>query len=325
VSFGFEAPWLLLGLLLMLLPLINTGVRVTPYSWLAVLPPDPLSTLFSTLLRIMGMLTVAALILGLSGIYLKEQQIEQIGHGAHIVLLLDRSTSMDNTFAGQAANGSEESKSAAARRLLTDFVTQRHQDRIGVAEYSTSPLFVMPLTDNKQAVQAAIAATATPALAYTNISKGLAMALSFFDDKPVTGSRIILLVSDGAAVIDPDSEMALRKLFKAKQVGLYWIFLRSQNSLGIYSRPENARDDTAEAMPERYLHLFFSNLNIPYQAYEAESPDAMKQAINDINQLENQPLHYYERIPKQDLSAVCYQFATALLVLLLGLKCCEVR
>lgn len=326
MAIAFEIPWALSGLLLILLPLLSTGVKPTSHPWLAVLPPDPVSVLFSAGIRLIGTLTLAALILGLSGIHLKEQQIERIGHGAHIVMLLDRSSSMDNTFAGKAPNGMDESKSAAARRLLSAFVDKRRQDRIGIAAYSTSPLFVMPLTENKQAIQAAISAMATPALAYTNISKGLAMALSFFEQQPlVTGARVLLLVSDGAAAIDPDSELELRKLFKEKQVRLYWVFLRAQNSPGLYAKPESSREDTAEAMPERYLNLFFSSLNIPYQAYEAESPEAMKQAILDIDQLENQPLHYYERIPKRDLTNDCYQWATALLALLFGLKFCEAK
>jgi mxaC protein len=324
-AIAFEMPWVLSGLLLTLMPLINTGIKPTAYSWLAMLPPDPLSLVFAGLLRLIGMATVAALILGLSGIYLKEQQVERVGHGAHIVMLLDRSSSMDNTFAGKAPNGVEESKSLAAKRLLSAFVDKRQQDRIGIAAYSTSPLFVMPLTENKQAIQSAISAMSTPALAYTNISKGLAMALSFFDQQPVTGARVLLLVSDGAAAIDPDSELELRKLFKESQVRLYWIFLRSQNSPGLNAVPDNTRDDTVDAMPERYLNLFFTSLNIPYQAYEAESPKTMQQAIHDIGQLENRPLHYYERIPKRDLTETCFQWATAMLGLLLMLKFFEVR
>ena len=324
-AIAFETPWMLAGLLLTLLPLIKTGIKPSAYSWIAMLPPDPVSMFFSGLLRVIGMATVAALILGLSGIYLKEQKMEKVGHGAHIVMLLDRSNSMDNTFAGKAPNGAEESKSLAAKRLLSDFVDKRQHDRIGIAAYSTSPLFVMPLTENKQAIQSAISAMSTPALAYTNISKGLAMALSFFGQQPVTGARVLLLVSDGAAAIDPDSELELRKLFKESQVRLYWIFLRSQNSPGLNAVPDNPRDDTADAMPERYLNLFFSSLNIPYQAYEAESLKAMQQAIHDIDQLENRPLHYYERIPKRDLTEACYQWAAAMLALLVVLKFFEVR
>ena len=324
-AIAFETPWMLAGLLLTLLPLIKTGIKPSAYSWIAMLPPDPVSMFFSGLLRVIGMATVAALILGLSGIYLKEQKMERVGHGAHIVMVLDRSNSMDNTFAGKAPNGAEESKSLAAKRLLSEFVDKRQQDRIGVAAYSTSPLFVMPLTENKQAIQSAISALSTPALAYTNISKGLAMALSFFDKQPVTGARVLLLVSDGAAAIDPDSELELRKLFKESQVRLYWIFLRSQNSPGLNAVPDNPRDDTADAMPERYLNLFFSSLNIPYQAYEAESPKVMQQAIHDIDQLENRPLHYFEHIPKHDLTEACYQWAAAMLALLVVLKFFEVR
>lgn len=326
MNLAVETPWLLSGLLLCLLPALRLGVKPHAYPSVAMLPVDALSVLIGAVIRLIGMLAIAALILGLAGVYRKEQQVERIGHGAHIVLLLDRSNSMDNTFAGKAPETqADESKADAARRLLSEFVEHRQHDLIGVAEYSTSPLFVMPLTENKPAVQAAIDATALPALAYTNVSKGLGMALSFFDQPSVSGSRIILLVSDGAAVIDPDSEAMLRELFKQRQVRLYWVFLRTANSPGLFEQPSDPRDDNAQALPERYLHLFFSSLHIPYQAYEAENPGAMQQAIADINRLENRPLHYLERIPKQALSMPCYQLAACLLMLLLGVKLCEVR
>jgi mxaC protein len=93
----------------------------------------------------------------------------------------------------------------------------------------------------------------------------------------------------------------------------------------LYDKPEDSRDDNAQAMPERYLHLFFNSLNIPYKAYQAENPDAVQEAINDINKLENRPLHYEEKIPKQDLSEFCYALATLLICLLLGLKLYEAR
>lgn len=340
-ALAFETPWALAGLLLALLPLWRSGMQTAAYPWLAMLPPDPLSQAVMLLIRLVAMAAITALVLGLSGMHLREQSVERIGHGAHIVMLLDRSSSMDNSFAGKAPSGSddgmdaggratqgavaEQSKAAAARRLLTEFVDHRDHDLIGIAEYSTSPLFVMPLTENRAAIHAAIDATARPALAYTNISKGLAMALSFFERQPVRGSRIVLLVSDGAAAIDPDSEAALRILFKQQQVRLYWLFLRTDNSPGIFAQPDDPRDDNAQAMPELYLHRFFSSLQIPYQAYEAENPGAMQKAIADINRLEQLPLHYREAIPKQDLSGLCYGWAIVLMALLLGAKLCEAR
>lgn len=323
---NFDTPWLLSGLLLMIVPLLRTGIKTQAYPWLAILPRDTLSSSLSVLICITGMAAIGMLILGLSGVTLKEQTIERIGQGAHIVLLLDRSNSMDTTFAGKAPmNDQEESKSAAARRLLTEFIDKRTHDLIGIAEFSTAPLFVMPLTENKQALDAAIAATATPALAYTHVSKGLAMALSFFDEQPATGTRIVVLVSDGAAAIDSDSEQALRTLIKEQHIRLYWVFLRTSNSPGIHEKPDNARDDNAQALPEKYLHLFFSSLNVPYQVYEAESPEGLQSAIDDIDKLENRPLHYFERLPRQDLSGLCYQWASLMITVLLVLKLCEVK
>jgi mxaC protein len=182
------------------------------------------------------------------------------------------------------------------------------------------------MTQNKQAVQAAIAATDTPALAYTNISKGLAMALSVFHPQPAqSGSNIILLVSDGAAAIDLDSERKIRQWFKQQPVRLYWIFLRGKNSPGLYQRPEDPRNDNAQAMPERYLHIFFKSLGVPYKAYQAESRDALQKAIEDIDRFENRPLHYLEKIPRQDLSGYCYFWATVVIGLLLAGKLSEAR
>ncbi|NOT84293.1 MAG: VWA domain-containing protein [Methylococcaceae bacterium] len=325
MNWAVEQPWVLAGLCLSLLPLFNSGLGNTPQPYLSLLPADNVSVIISGLLRLLAMAAITGLVLGMAGLHRTEQSRERIGHGAHIVLLLDRSSSMDNTFAGQAANGKEEAKSVVAKRLLTEFVAKRNNDLIGVAEYSTAPLFVIPLTENKQAVQAAIAATSTPALSYTHVSKGLGMALSFFQAQPLTGSRIVLLVSDGAAALSSDDEQKLRIWFKEQQVRLYWIFLRSAGSPGIFDQPQDSRDDNAQAMPERYLHQFFSRLETPYQAFEAESPDAVKQAIANINRLENLPLQYLERIPKLDLSAHCYQLATLLILLLLGINFLKVK
>jgi mxaC protein len=321
-----DHPWVLFALVLSFLPLFNNGVSQSHYPTIQILPADVFSTLFSLLIKIIAMAAIACLVLALAGLNRGKQSRERIGYGAHIVLLLDRSKSMDYTYAGKGPDGSEESKSSAAKRLLVEFINQREHDRIGVAGYSTSPLFFMPLTENKEAVLAAVSATDLPALAYTNISKGLTMGLSFFQQQnSQTGSRIILLVSDGAAVVDPESKATIRRWAKQLNIRLYWIFMRSENDSGLYEKPEDPRDDNAGAMPERYLHLFFTSLGIPYKAYQAENPDAVQEAINDINQLENMPLHYVEKIPKQALSTQCYMLASLFISLLLACKLAEAR
>lgn len=325
MTFAFNQPAWLLALAFVLLPLGLIGAKTSRYAWLGLIPADAGAISVTVILKFLGATALFTLVLGLAGLHTTGQVLERIGLGANIVLLLDRSNSMDNSFAGSLPDGGQESKAAAARRLLKSFINERPHDLLGIVEYSTSPLFVLPLTDNKQALQAAIDATTLPALAYTHVSKGLSMALSLFDKPDLTGSRMVLLVSDGAAAIDASSELALRQYFKQQQVRLYWLFLRSSNSPGIFDLPSDKRDDNAQVMPERHLHLFFQSLNIPYKAYQAETPDAMRQAIADIDKLEQTPLYYQEQRPKHDLSGICYGVALSCISLLLLAKFMEWR
>lgn len=320
-----EHAWLLFALLLALLPLYRAQLNSHAYTHNALLPADPLSTLIDWGIRGLMALAIAALILGMARLHQREHSVERIGQGAEIVLLLDRSRSMDNTFAGRTPNGDETSKADAARSLLDAFVDQRPNDRIGITAYSTAPLFVLPITDNRDAIHAGIQALSLPGLAFTHISKGLLMALSFFQDRPLTASRIVLLVSDGAAAIDTHREAQLRKLVKAYGIHIYWIFLRTAHSPGIFDAPDDPRKDNASAMPERYLHKFFNSLGTPYQAYEAESAEAMQRAIADIDRLEHAPIHYQAQNPRRDLSGYCYALAGLCIALLIAATRLEVE
>jgi mxaC protein len=323
MTLEFDYAWLLPFLSLALLQLVRSPVTSSDSPWNALLPADTSSRIWSALIKVMGVVAIAGVVLGLAGLHRKEYTVDRVGQGAHIVLLLDRSQSMDHSFAGRTPSGAEEAKSVVAERLLSEFIRERKNDRTGVAAFSTGPLFVLPLTDNREAVLAAVHALRQPALAQTHIGKGLLLALSYFTGQALTGSRIVLLVSDGAAVVDPDSEQMLRKLFKEHQIRLYWIFLRTLGSPGIFEIPEDPRDDNPSILPERYLHLFFESLGIPYKAYEAENPAAVRHAIADIDRIESLPIHYQARIPRLDLAPVCYGAAFLALLLLAGVKLAE--
>jgi mxaC protein len=241
------------------------------------------------------------------------------------VLLIDRSGSMDNTFAGQAPEGGEESKSAAARRLLKDFVLGREHDLVGVAAFSTSPMHILPLTDQKDAVLAAVDAMDRPGLAYTNVGRGLALALDMQEADTSLAARVIVLVSDGAAVIDRKVQEKLRAAFAKRRVNLYWLYLRTEGAPGILDVPKPGEEDTPQALPERHLNIFFKSLGIPYKAFEAENPEAVAAAVAEIGKLERSPITYYERVPQQSLAWLAYAIAAAAIVLLLVSKLAEVR
>lgn len=324
MSIGFsQAVWLWLAPLATL-PLWRSLFVPVSYPWNDWLPADNGSQTLDYVLRGLGVLAFAGLVLGLAGPYRREFTVERIGQGANLVLLLDRSRSMDDSFAGRSPSGGEEAKSAAAVRLLSQFIASRPHDHIGVAAFSTGPLFVLPLTAHREAIAAAVRASGLPGLAQTHVAKGLAMALSYFEGGELAGSRAVLLVSDGAAVIDRHSEALLRREFVARGVRLYWIFLRTAGNPGLFEVPD-AVDDTPDARPERHLHLFFESLGIPYRAYEAENPEALGRAMADIDRLENLPLRYTETHPRQALDRYCFALAALALAVLAAAKWNEVE
>ncbi len=322
-SIEWTHPWGLWLLPAALLPWWSSPLRRVTWVWNALLPADPLSRLLDGMVPLLGSLTLAALAVAIATPYLPERTVTRIGHGAQLVLLLDRSGSMDNTFAGRAPSGDEASKGEAAARLLQAFLDRRPHDWIGVAGFSTGALYQCPLTADREANRAAVATIALPALAHTHVAKGLALALDFFADLPLTGSRAIVLVSDGAAVIEPSVQQQLRVAFKRHQVRLYWIFLRDAGGPGIEEAPTDPLQDNPHARPEYYLHRFFQTLGVPYQAFEAEDPAGLQRAIRTVDRLEKRPFHYEEVFPRRDLAGLFYGIALAGVGLLLGLKVLE--
>lgn len=318
-------PLVALLLPLALLPLWRSPSVPQGYPCLDKVASDAASVVLTSVLRLAGAVATASLILGIGGLHVKGQSITKTGEGAHIVLLIDRSSSMDNNFAGRAPEGGEESKSAAARRLIKDFILAREHDLVGVAAFSTSPMHVLPLTDHKAALLAAVDAMDRPGLAFTNVGRGLAMSLDIHERDTTAAARAILLVSDGAAVIDRKVQEKLRAAFAKRQVNLYWLFLRTAGTRGISEAPPSGEPDTPQAFPERHLDLFFKSLGTNYKAFEAESPAAVGEAIAEISKLERNPISYVESSPRRDLSTYAYICALIGVLLLALAKAAEVR
>lgn len=316
----FTNPLALYLLPLAILPLLFSAQKQDGFPSLSGLEIDRTSQLIALGLRLAGSLAITGLILGIAGLSLREQTIERFGHGAHIALLIDRSSSMNDTFAGRPPAGGEESKSAAAKRLLKDFVMERTHDRFGVAAFSTSPIHVLPITDHKELILAAIDAIDRPGLAFTDIGRGLAMTIDMTQKDASQASRAILLVSDGAGVIARRVQETLRAEFARQPVHLYFLYLRSKGSNGLFDEPPPGVEDVPQALPERHLNKFFQSLHIPYRAFEAESPEAVKAAITEIGKLEQTPIVYTERIPQYDLSRWVYSLAALAMGILLAAK-----
>lgn len=323
VSLAFSHPWALTLALLSVVPWLFSGQKRLAYSSFIPLPEDPLSLWIDRGLRLSAALAALLLILGLAGPHLREHWVEKTGTGAHIVLLMDHSSSMNENFSGTYLGGNaNESKAALASKLLLDFVDRRKEDMFALVAFSAAPIHVLPLTQDREAVRAAVRSLGGRGRGITNIAPGLAMALDNFSGLPVTGSRIVLLVSDGAARMEPETADAIRQMFQDNQASLYWIYLRNPRGGRLSEAPKNPNESTT---PEFFLHQYFQTLGVPYQAYEAENPKAMQRAIADLEKLENRPIVYREKLPRQDLSGACYGAAMVFLLILLAFQAIEVQ
>lgn len=316
----FTQPWALLLLPLALVPLWLNRQEGRVYSWLALAPQDRLSDIASLLLRYLSVIIIACMVFAMSGLQGTVVQIERIGKGAQVVMVIDRSASMDDPFAGAGVDGQiGETKSGAAKRLITKFVDARKDDMVGIVTFSNSAMHIIPLTQSREAIHAAITAAGGSGLLQTNIGAGITTGVTMFEKMQDSGSRVILLLSDGGGRISPKAKQKIADWIARQHVNLYWIVLRQPDGISIFN-PKYQRATDLEEPAEIELHKFFQTLKTKYQAYEAENAKALQSAIEDINLRERKPIRYLEKIPGRDYSSFFISVAAALIALLLLIK-----
>jgi len=194
MNIAFAQPWALLLLLLAVLPVLGGIFRKRKASWNHLIPASDATRWINRFIKLLGVMAFTGIVLGLAGLYQSEKSFTRTGTGAHIVFVLDRSASMNETFGGKVPDEDTPAKSQVARRLLSNFVDERPHDLFGVVGFSTQPFFISPLTEHKSATQAAINSLTSPGLAFTNVAKGLGMGLSYFQDQPHTLPHFVALI-----------------------------------------------------------------------------------------------------------------------------------
>ena len=316
-----QAAWLWL-MPLVLLPWIGARLPMLHahrFSSLGPLPPDRPSAWMARALRLAGSLAIGGVVVSMAGPYRPEYEVERQGQGAEIVLLLDRSRSMDQSLVGSAGPlarfnptysvagtySAEErlSKAEVARRALAGFAARRYHDRFAMLLFSTVPLKVLDFTEKPAAIQAAIEAGAVGrGVSNTDIGQALLAGLALFEHRAYTGSRVLLLVSDGGDHLEPAVRERLASLLRQHRVSLVWIYIRSPLGPSLDAGADAAPDE-ADTVPEYFLHRFFKSLPTPYRAYEAVDPQALERAVADVDRLENLPIAYTDTVPRRDLTA----------------------
>lgn len=324
----FAHPWLLPALALALLPLLRHGLPDVAYPSLAWWPRDAASRAMAVALRALAALCVALLVFAAAGPYLDGGTVTRVGRGAQIVIVFDRSGSMSESLAAsfddEIEQETRESKIAAARRLLLEFMRQRAGDMFGMVAFGSSAIAVAPLSEDRAVAEAAVASAEVRSFGFTQVGRALAMGLDYFKDRPFTGSRMILLISDGGADIGSEDRRVLEALFQARRAALVWIYTRGAREESVI-QGSDADLDLRGASQSYSMHRFFALAGIPYQVFEATNAEGLRRAITQVGRMTHLPARYEERLPRRDLAEPLFTVSLILLALLIGARLFEVR
>jgi hypothetical protein len=225
---------------------------------------------------------------------------------------------MDHPFAGDTTSGrAAEIKSAAARRLITQFIDSRPDDMMGVVGFTNSALYGMKITTNRDAIHSAINAATGSAINQTNIGAGVTEAVTLFDNIQSSGSRAVILLSDGAGKLSPRVKRKIAEQLTNKKLNLYWIVLREPDDISIFTKEIYTEDQVPDSI---VLDQYFKSLKVKYKAFEADNPTALQSALQYIDSKEKNIIQYSVNIPGHDYSRNLIILALILSVFILIIK-----
>jgi len=139
--------------------------------------------------------------------------------GIDIVIALDLSTSME------AADFRPSNRLTVAKQVLTDFITKRVNDRIGLVVFSGAAYTQAPLTLDYPVLEDVVAQLRTRVLEDgTAIGDALATSLNRLRDSEAK-SRVVILITDGDNNAGRVSPMDAAKLAKAVGIPVFTILV----------------------------------------------------------------------------------------------------
>lgn len=323
----FDIPRVLFLLPLALLPWLRRwqdSLEVATVDWL---PKDIAGHIADRAWRLLAMATIAFVVVAMANPGSPEARIERIGRGAELSVVMDRSSSMDTIVhynkspeAGLAPRVSR-SKNDIVRVALSELLRQRPDNRYALTLFNAAVLRVSPFTDDIAVIQAGLDASRVGRGSNeTNMGLALLAAIDVFEGRSYSGSRAILLVSDGGAKLSEVIRKEIQQGLERNRVALYFIYIQSgPNSPDL----ETVGREADKSVDEIALHLFFENLGIDYHVYQADDPESMTAAIKQIDEQQNLPLTYFEKVPRIDYTQRCLVAALlfcTLLVLMSALR-----
>ena len=243
-------------------------------------------------------LALVLLVVALARPQTGQAESELPGEGIDIALVLDASGSMTITTLGR------ESRLAVAQRVLSDFITGRKDDRLGLVAFRNTSLVVSPLTLDYEALKTLVASVGQLNIADgTAIGDGLAEALNLLRDSRAR-SRVVVLLTDGennAGVVQP---LAAARIAETLGIRVYTIgVLDSAGGANVDAR---ALQEMARVTGGRY--------------FPADSEEALSEIYASIDDLEKSRVGRPQFGAYNELAVHFLVAALPLLALELGLR-----
>lgn len=272
------------------------------------------------LLRIAAILLIAAAI---SRPQFGATREEVISKGVDIMMILDTSGSMQvvDIAPGTEKPNPENTRLAAAKNVIMDFITRRRNDRIGLIKFAGKPYYQCPLTLDYGILMTFIdSIVISEKNQNTAIGDALGMAVLHLKDSKAE-SKVVVLVTDGennAGLLSPLTAANAAKQYKIKiyTVGVGTVdnaFILQRDIFGAHWMPAPTRLD------EETLQKIADTTGAKY--FHATDPNTLKNIFEIIDSLEKTEIktkrytEYSERfMPWAALALMLLGFEIALAV-----------
>jgi len=249
-------------------------------------------TLKITLYKGMILLRIAALIFLVTALSRPQQMLEEskiVSEGIDIVLALDTSTSMlaeDFKLEGHRANRLD-----AVKNVVSEFISNRHSDRIGIVAFASRAYTVSPLTlDYGWLMQNLERVTIGMIEDGTAIGSGMSSALNRLKDTEAK-EKVIILLTDGRNNAGKISPLTAAEAAEVLNIKIYTI---GAGTKGLAPYPaedffgNRVYRQVKIEIDEKSLQKIARKTGARY--FRATDTDSLRKIYEEIDELEKTPI-----------------------------------
>ncbi len=264
-------------------------------------------------LFVLRMLVLSLLIIALAGPQSVSSKQNVNIEGIDIVLAVDVSGSM-------LARDFTPDRIGAAKKIATQFINKRPNDRIGLVIFSGEAFTQAPLTTDHAMIKTLLGEIKSGMIEDgTAIGDGLATAVSRLKDSKAR-SKVIILLTDGvnnSGALDPESAAELAKMFGVR------VYTIGVGSRGLAPYPVQTPFGTKMQqmkvqIDEALLENIASQTGGKY--FRADNNKKLQRVFSEIDKLEKSKIDVQQFMKKKEMFFPFAVLALILFVLEIGLR-----